>query len=486
MRILYIDMDCVRPDHLGCYGYSRNTSPHIDQIAREGTIFRRVYASDTPCLPSRAALFSGRFGINNGVVGHAGAGARMHYPNDGHNIDRGYLPLPMVLRQSGLRTVSISPFADRHAAWWSLAGFGEVIDPARRGQEIASQVNPHAVAWLRANAAADNWFVHLNYWDAHRPYRTPMEYGNPFEGEPGPKWLTQELIDGQRERYGPRSACEPQGFRPDPRWPREPHEIRDLQDCRRWIDGYDTGIRYMDDHIGQVLSVLDEQKVLDDTLIIFSGDHGENLGELNVYGDHHTADEFTCHVPMIVRWPGVTRPGSSCDALLYQLDLCPTLCEMRQIQPSARWDGQSFAAALRGESLAGRDHLVLSHGAWSCQRSVLAGSHIMIRTYHAGLHEWPDVMLFDLERDPHEVDDLAGQAPEALGRCEHLLAEWWARQSTRPAALPDPMMRMIQEGGPLYVRDQVEPYAKILRENGRTAQAQRMLDQADRYPHFQG
>ena len=166
MRILYIDMDCVRPDHLGCYGYRRNTSPNIDSIARQGTIFQRVYASDTPCLPSRAALFSGRFGINNGVIGHAGAGARMCYPGNGHSVDAGYRPLVMALRQAGLRTVTISPFADRHTAWWFVAGFSEVIDPGSRGQEIASQVNAQALPWLKANAGKDNWFLHLNYWDA--------------------------------------------------------------------------------------------------------------------------------------------------------------------------------------------------------------------------------------------------------------------------------------------------------------------------------
>ncbi len=189
---------------------------------------------------------------------------------------------------------------------------------------------------------------------------------------------------------------------------------------------------------------------------------------------------------MIVRWPGVTHPGTSCDARLYQLDLAPTLCELLNARISDQWDGRSFAAALRGEAVAGRDHLVLSTGAWSCQRSVLTDSHLMIRTYHAGLHEWPDVMLYDLQRDPHEVNDLAAARPEVVGQCEHLLSQWWAQQATRPDARPDPMMQMIREGGPLYVRDQVEPYAKLLRQNGREAEAERMVAAARRYPAFRG
>ena len=76
MRILYIDIDSLRPDHLGCYGYHRDTSPAIDRLAAEGVRFENVYVSDAPCLPSRTALWSGRFGFRTGVVNHAGTAAQ--------------------------------------------------------------------------------------------------------------------------------------------------------------------------------------------------------------------------------------------------------------------------------------------------------------------------------------------------------------------------------------------------------------------------
>ena len=75
MRILYIDIDSLRADHLGCYGYHRHTSPNIDALAEQGVRFENVYASDAPCLPSRTALWSGRTGFHTGVVSHGGTAA---------------------------------------------------------------------------------------------------------------------------------------------------------------------------------------------------------------------------------------------------------------------------------------------------------------------------------------------------------------------------------------------------------------------------
>src|SRR4030042_1328364 len=78
MRIIYFDIDCLRPDHLGCYGYNRPTSPAIDGIARQGVRFEHYYCASSPCLPSRTAWASGRFGIRNGVISNHSAGAKFH------------------------------------------------------------------------------------------------------------------------------------------------------------------------------------------------------------------------------------------------------------------------------------------------------------------------------------------------------------------------------------------------------------------------
>jgi choline-sulfatase len=93
MRILYIDCDSLRPDHLGCYGYDRDTSPNIDRIADDGRRFTNYYASDVPCLPSRTALFTGQLGIHTGVVNHGGIAA-----DSAHRVPIGRKPITTSTR----------------------------------------------------------------------------------------------------------------------------------------------------------------------------------------------------------------------------------------------------------------------------------------------------------------------------------------------------------------------------------------------------
>jgi len=202
MRILYLDIDTLRPDHLSSYGYHRETSPNIDAVAREGIRFNRFYASDTPCMPSRAALFTGRFGIHNGIVNHGFTASDLQVFEPLRFFNNRQSPLTQLvtlLRRLGYYTVSVSPFGERHSAWWYYDGFREMYNPGKGGMETADEVVPLALKWLETNGKDDNWFLHVNLWDPHTPYRTPMEYGNPFEDSPPPHWITEEIIKNHRE-----------------------------------------------------------------------------------------------------------------------------------------------------------------------------------------------------------------------------------------------------------------------------------------------
>src|SRR5207302_1595466 len=127
-------------------------------------------------------------------------------------------------------------------------------------------------------------------------------------------------------------------------YPRTPRRIDSMAALRAWIDGMDVGIRYADEHVGVVLTALEEMGVLNETAIVISADHGENQGELNVWGDHHTADALTCRVPLIVRWPGVSG-GRVDTALHYQYDWAATLIELLGGTVPGNWDGGPFTPA---------------------------------------------------------------------------------------------------------------------------------------------
>jgi arylsulfatase A-like enzyme len=472
VRILFLDLDTLRPDHLGCYGYSRATSPNLDRIAAEGVRFDNYYCTDAPCLPSRAALMTGQFGIHSGVVNHGGVAADLRLVG----ARRGFRDriasdgLAALLRQAGLRTCSISPFSERHAAWWFHGTFNEVHNTGRGGMESAEEITPTALRWIRDHAREENWFLHVNYWDPHTPYRAPADFGNPFAGSPLPAWITPDVLARHVAAVGPHTAQEIAMWdeRTDPRYPRQPGAVRTMADLRRHFDGYDCGIAYMDQHIGRLLNALADASALDDLAIVVSSDHGENQGELGIYAEHATADHATCRIPMIVRWPGGAR-GHVDRGLHGNIDIAPTLAELlgRPAKPS--WDGQSYAAAVRSGQECGREQLVVSQCAHVCQRSVRWGDWLYMRTYHDGFHLFPREMLFDLAADPYEQHDLAADRPDLCHEAAHRLLDWHDRMmATMPdGGTVDPMVTVMAEGGPLHARGKLEEYCERLKTTGR-------------------
>jgi arylsulfatase A-like enzyme len=492
VRILYVDIDSLRPDHLGAYGYHRDTSPNIDRLATDGRRFTNYYVSDSPCLPSRTALFSGRFGIHTGAINHGGLSAdpRRHGRDRAFNYPGKFKSWMSALKDAGIYTASVSPFPDRHDAWHVLEGLREFHNPVD-SHATADLFYEYAESWLQDNAEDDDWFLHVNFWDPHTEYNTPESYGNPFEDVRPPEWPTQERIEDHYASYGPHSAFNPQSASQD--WsgtfdcPRMPEEIADRDDFEQWVDGYDLGVHYMDHYVGKLVELLREKGVFEETLVVVSADHGENLGELNVYGDHHTADDKTCRVPLIVHGPEV-EPGID-DDFHYHVDLTATVTELAGGDPPAGWDGKSFAESVTDGEHAGRDYVVVSQGAWACQRGVRWDDWLLVRTYHDGFKpSLDDVMLFDLAEDPHETTDLADEKPAVVESGLAKLQQWHEDRMVEaargenggnpgtPDGVTDPMWEVMREGGPLHTRGRLEPYADYLRDAGRDEQADELVE----------
>ena len=450
MRIIFFDIDCLRPDHLGCYGYPRPTSPTIDAVAAQGMSFTHFYCANSPCLPSRTAWASGRFGLRNGVCSNHGAGARFYLRT------RDYVgPQPECemlarhLRAHGYDTYSFSNFADRHNALWFMYGWTSYHTPnLKGGGETADEVNEPLLEWLKTNARRENYFLHINYWDVHRVYKMDASWADRFRDAPVPQaWPDEATIQAHQEIDGPFTAQRQfrDGVSP---YPLMPGSVASRRDFEHMVTGYDSAIAYTDAHVEQVLSELDRQNVLDDAVIIISADHGDAFGEHGIYSDHVCADECIHRLPLIIRWPGLAPVGDTCDSLLYNVDLGPTLCDALGFPAPSDWDGSSFLGNLRGGEGLEREYLVWDHGLYTVQRAVRTRRHLMIRSYdNYGYNCFDPLALYDMSADPYQTTNIAADHPELVDRCSRLLEDWIQAQRAKGHCIQDPLEAILQERG---------------------------------------
>lgn len=486
MKILFIDVDSLRPDHLGCYGYTRNTSPHIDSIAKKGVVFTQNFCADAPCLPSRAGLVTGRFGIHTGVVGHGGINADMRLDgstrgmqdsNQRHN-------LPAILNRAGIYPVTFSSFPERHGAWWFNAGFRECYNIGKRGLEVADEVSSKVIHWLQDNEDKEDWFMHVHMWDPHIPFRLPEGVENPFEKEDMPDtWMNQEIIEHHRQyETGGHSAREINMYvaKPNPNFPQQLSEIRNMDDYKKMIDGYDAGVWYADQYIGKIIDELKRQGVYEDTAIIVTSDHGEHLGERGSYQEHGEASYTTTHVPMVIKWPGAAENKVS-NGYHYNIDLLPTIVDLIGGMPlhsgrrvngpihPPKYDGESYAEQVIKGNNGGREFLVVSQCAHVCQRSVIFEDWIYTRTYHDGYHICDEETLYNIKKDKAEHFNVAKENKEVCWHGAHILEKWVSDNMKKTAKdnCEDPMWRVIGEGGPYHSRGYLDEYCKRLEETGR-------------------
>jgi choline-sulfatase len=450
MRIIYFDIDCLRPDHLGCYGYDRPTSPAIDGIARQGMRFENYYCASSPCLPSRTCLISGRFGIRTGVISNHGAGVKFNIatknyggPDDANQV------FPRHLMAHGYDPVCFSTFADRHYAMWFMCGWSEFHTPnLKGGGETAAEINAKVLPWLKYNATRQNYYLHIHYWDAHRCYQMDPAWADRFKAYPvSQAWPDEAAIRAHQGVTGPFTARGQFTGDRSP-YPLMPGAIRDRRDFEQLVTGYDAAIAYVDAHVQQVLDELERQGVLDEAVIIISGDHGDAFGEHGVYSDHVNVDECIHHIPLIVRWPGVTPPGGRCPALMYNVDYAPTLCDLLNLPVPEDWDGKSYKENVRGGQGAGRDFLVWDGGLYTVQRAVRTRTHLYIRTYDPWQYNnWGAEELYDMLADPYETKNLAGERGQVLEECRAILADWVREQMAKPNRVPDPLDEVLRERG---------------------------------------
>lgn len=402
MKFLVIDIDSLRADHVSCYGYGPETTPYIDDLASDGTIFSNAYAANSPSLPSRAALITGRYGINNGVETHGPDAYEINSPHTWDGYDNGrkaYWTLPELFYRNRVETVAIAPDG-RHPSPWFFHTWHTVHQPQESsdrdsfmevdGEKIADT----AVEFL--DGREDDFFLYTQFWDLHAPSKERDEGIEPEV----PDIPSEDQIEIHRE-YDTLHSAEDLG-------------IEGREDLRKLLSRYDNCLRYIDRQIGRIIRKLEEEDLLEETTIVVTADHGEEFGEHGVYREHWSTYEGTQRVPLIVSTSG-ENVGVS-EELVSNVDLAPTLADLAGIEPPERWQGESLKPLLEGDAGDWRDSLVLDHGLYTAQRAVRKEEWKLIRTYHPGVwHEQLDrIELYDLSDDPCEQKDVSKDRPRKV------------------------------------------------------------------------
>jgi arylsulfatase len=423
LNVILISLDTTRADRLGCYGYSLPTSPYLDAIAEAGVLFECAYASDIPTEVAHTSLFTGRVGLSTGVVAHGS--------------DLSFLPkteawLPLLLRQTGFTTAAVDNLYQLKE--WFARGYQYYLNTAGNRRWIDGRlVTDRAKAWLREHRG-ETFFLFLHYWDAHTPYLPPDGYVQKFY--PAGRDPRDPARRGMDAAYNHKAY---------PFFKHHHYDLLGPVTDPEYVNAlYDAELLYQDELLRELDACLAELGLVEDTLLILFGDHGESLTEHDIYWDHCGLYETTARVPVIMRWPGHIPAGRRVPGLVQQADLFPTILEAADVAVPQGRDGRSLWPAIAGEQEGTREMLFLSECAWQACRAVRTRRHKLIRTWDPGLFNRPEFELYDLETDPQESVDLAGTLPEIRTDLLQKMDEWIA---STLRGRPDPMEVVLRERG---------------------------------------
>jgi len=365
-NVLLVTLDTTRADKLGCYGSRQGLTPSLDEFAKRCTLFERCEASVPQTMPSHATIFSGLQPYRHGVRKNMEVLVPETIPF-----------LPAELSAAGYRTGAFVSGFILMGRFGMGRGFAEYNDDLRdangrmRVDRPADETLGLAQEWILKQGTP--WFCWVHLFDPHTPYDPPEPYAS--------------------------------------RWAQQP---------------YDGEVAFMDAQLGRFLATLGQRGLLDGTLVIVCGDHGESLGEHGEETHGIFIYESTTHVPLLVRQPGQTAARRVPEPVGL-VDIAPTVRELCGLPAPAEQDGATFAPSLRGEGSPARSlYLESLEGLYSFGWAPLYGR---VR------EGWkfvlaPRAELYDLQSDPGEKVSRAASERERLGRMRADLAAEIGRAQT--------------------------------------------------------
>lgn len=418
MNIILFSLDTTRADRLSCYGYSRPTSPHLDRIAAQGAIFTEFYSPHIPTFPGHTTMLTGRDMYAHQVTGQSST------PELSGEIPT----LAEILSARGWFTGA----ADNLGRWFAR-GFQryesyhwDTTHPRewRKGEAVTAT----ALQILHEAASQDKpFFLFFHYWDPHTPYLPPAPFtrmfyeGNEFDPNNRSmelvwafenfKWYFNEWMPGVTDIEFPKAQ-------------------------------YDAEIAYMDACLAHVFSRLEELRLMDETLLVITADHGEELDEHGCWFDHHGLYEPNIRVPLILRLPGRIPAGLRVSGFTRMQDLAPTILDYAGLlDPALKFDGVSMRPLIEnpcGVSRGTCDALHLSENTWMKKRGLRTHEWKLIVSLEPDIHGFPMTELYHLTTDPEEKFNLAEERLDVTHELRGRL-EGHVRRRVAETGLPDPL-----------------------------------------------
>jgi arylsulfatase A-like enzyme len=406
-NLVIVTLDTTRADHLGLYGYFRDTSPALDAFGERAIVFERAIVPMATTLPTHASLFTATHPLEHGVLFNTIFGARPLVPTPRLRT------LAQAAGEAGFRTAAFVSAAPLKRGSGIEAGFEHFDQPAgiRRDAEATTHA---ALAWLSREPPERPFLLWVHYFDAHWPYAPPPPYLTMFGGD-------AELEAHCAARRLP--GC----VRPPASGSRH----------RAAIDLYDGELRYQDDQLAKLLAAIGDRPDAEHTAVVIAGDHGEGLGQHGEAAHGGTWDE-QLRAPLLMRIPG--EPPRRVPTPITAVDVIPALL--------GRLEAPALAPLLAQAS--GRDVLapgaravpILSQDTGNAEdprerRFTLTTERWKL--FHIeGRNGASRRLLFDLAADPFELDDVAGAHPELADALASALLSTLEAQRRKGAALRGP------------------------------------------------
>jgi len=413
-------------------------TPHLDRLAAEGVRFRNAFVVSALCSPSRAAFLTGRYNHNNGI-------ANNHTP-----FPAGAVTWSGLLKDAGYDTGYVGKFhmggmrgkRPGFAYSASFTGQGRYTDcPFEVNGELRQTTGwvddvstDFAIEFLKARRTGPFALV-VGYKSSHGPFQPPPRLAEKYAGQsarPVPNLDVPAVYAGKL----PMREAKAQPAKPGKKKAAKATTKAAAADGTNRNRGYFGCLAAVDENVGRILDALDELKLAENTVVIYTSDNGFYLGEHGL-GDKRTAYEESIRIPLVVRWPrlGEQARGKLVDKIALNIDLAPTLLDLAGLAPPAEMQGRSWRPLLEADQAAVKTWRTSFFYEYFAETNYPQIPTVLaVRTERAKLIKYPGhddwTELFDLAADPYETKNLAAEA-----KAKDLLAAMQAEYDKQAAAV---------------------------------------------------